>query len=110
MCFRHRTPFGVYNIIKEGGGVVPEVVEVDFSIVVTDDAHTGSVWCVRWGRGCPERSYFCSFHSLSLSLSLFLSLSHSALLSSFRKTFAVKNTMVILTCNLCCVKDLPIVD
>ena len=46
MCFRHRTPFGVYNIIKEGGGVVPEVVEIDFSIVVTDDAHTGSVWRV----------------------------------------------------------------
>ena len=49
MCYRHRTPFGTYIIIKEGGGVVPEVAQVDFSIVVTDDAHTGPVWWVRWG-------------------------------------------------------------
>ena len=44
MCFRHRTPFRAYIIIKEGGGVVPEVVHIDFSIVVTDDTHTGPVW------------------------------------------------------------------
>ena len=43
MCYRHRTPFGVYNIIKEWGGVVPEVAQIDFSIVVSDDAHTGLV-------------------------------------------------------------------
>ena len=43
MCYRHRTPFGVYNIIKEWGGVVPEVAQIDFSIVVSDDAHTGRV-------------------------------------------------------------------
>ena len=43
MCYRHRTPFGVYNIIKEWGGVVPEEAQIDFSIVVSDDAHTGLV-------------------------------------------------------------------
>ena len=43
MCYRHRTPFGVYKIIKEWGGVVPEVAQIDFSIVVSDDAHTGLV-------------------------------------------------------------------
>ena len=32
MCYRHRTPFGVYNIIKEGGGVVPEVAQIDLAL------------------------------------------------------------------------------
>ena len=42
MCYRHRTPFGVYKIIKVGGGVVPEVGQTDHSTVVTDHAHVGN--------------------------------------------------------------------
>ena len=71
LYFRHRTPFGVYIIIEEGGGVVPEVGQIDFSTVVIDDAHAGSVWCVSWGRGCQGGSLSVrSDLSLPLSLSL----------------------------------------
>ena len=75
LCFRRRTPFGVNIIIEEGGGVVPEVGQIDFSIVVTDDAHAGSVWCVGWGRGCQGGSLSVRFF-LSLSLSLAFSSSY----------------------------------
>ena len=44
LCYRHRTPFGVYKIITRGGGVVPEVAQiVVHSIVITDHAQTVSV-------------------------------------------------------------------
>ena len=59
--------------------------------------------------GLPRERLF-PFVPLSLSLSLSLSLALFVLLSSFRKTFTVKNNMAILICNLFFVKDLPIVD
>ena len=52
--------------------MVPEVGQIDCSIVATDDAHAGSEWCVGWGRCCQGGSLSVR-SSLPLSLSLILS-------------------------------------